>query len=371
MPTMTRYGQTRELYVDSLGRVYPDRLRTDTLFQSVKPTTIKRTRPKDLFGSGTDWSSSQKIVNPGFCEFRFTGGAYRNTSFAHAVNYYGSQKLPSREGFTLLENKVRKQIRETYVNLPVTVAEFGKTAQMFVGFIRNMREVYQKIRRLDPNLALMPYYAIREKRLRKRWLEYRYGLTPLMYEADGAMRALYAHVQRPLFIHGQVRATVNKQETYHTTFDHYDRSFSTVQVDRRLKHQQQVKFRCVVETGSLAARLSPFGLTNPILTAWELIPYSFVADWFANTGDVLASLDNLHQIKTLEVIRSSIDTISYDMVGKDSVSGNSIVIDKTWTRDRPVPISSISKLVWNPSLTTNRLIDAVALLRQAQKGPHR
>jgi len=38
-----------------------------------------------------------------------------------------------------------------------------------------------------------------------------------------------------------------------------------------------------------ALLLSQLGLVNPASLAWELVPFSFVVDWFANVGDFLAS----------------------------------------------------------------------------------
>jgi hypothetical protein len=35
--------------------------------------------------------------------------------------------------------------------------------------------------------------------------------------------------------------------------------------------------------------LSQLGLVNPASVAWELVPFSFVVDWFVNVGDVLAA----------------------------------------------------------------------------------
>lgn len=34
-----------------------------------------------------------------------------------------------------------------------------------------------------------------------------------------------------------------------------------------------------------------FGLINPAVLAWELIPFSFVVDWFAPIGNTLDALD--------------------------------------------------------------------------------
>ncbi len=43
----------------------------------------------------------------------------------------------------------------------------------------------------------------------------------------------------------------------------------------------------------LASRL---GLTNPAAVAWELVPYSFVVDWFVNVGDYLNQFSEFHGV---------------------------------------------------------------------------
>jgi hypothetical protein len=41
----------------------------------------------------------------------------------------------------------------------------------------------------------------------------------------------------------------------------------------------------------LLAQAANLGLTNPAALAWELVPFSFVADWFVPVGDYLNCLD--------------------------------------------------------------------------------
>ena len=38
------------------------------------------------------------------------------------------------------------------------------------------------------------------------------------------------------------------------------------------------------------AMMQQFGVANPVSIAWELVPFSFVLDWFVNVGDYLGSL---------------------------------------------------------------------------------
>lgn len=371
MPAVTKYATFREMFVDTnTGKSFLDRTVTRTLSQTVKPTTLPRSKPKDLFGSGTPRQSSHSHVNHGSSTASGSGFRFTGISLAHSVDYSGRRSLPTTVDFTIVDNKVRRQIRETYVNLPVALAESGQTMRMAAKAIANFREVYQKLRRLDPNLLVMPYYALREKRLRERWLEYRYGWNPLVMEVDAGMRALNARAARPIYTHGVSKETTTRGQSYTTNLVRSPYSFNRVGVDLSVRYYAQSRYRVSFDTNGIASRLSPFGLTNPLLVGWELIPFSFVADWFVNVGETLASLDNLHQVKELTVIRSSQVRSAYTLTGELNVSGNSLVIDRVWDRKIPSSMSLITKLAYSPSVSCTRLVDAIALLRQAQKGPH-
>lgn len=47
----------------------------------------------------------------------------------------------------------------------------------------------------------------------------------------------------------------------------------------------------------LAAQL---GLLNPAGTLWNVIPFSFIADWFGSVGDVLSSIDDFYGMSVLD-----------------------------------------------------------------------
>lgn len=363
MPVTSRY-QPHQTYQDVGGKSYKLYLINTLVRQTVKPTTVKRLRPKDRFASGTSWESSDKILNHGSATAYSPSVSYSNIPLMHTVDYTGP--LPLSPDFVVTENAVRSKLRETYVNLSVAMAELPKTADMIRKNIMNFYEVYRKIRRLDPNLVLMPYYALREKRARERWLEYHYGVRPLIGEVDGAMRALHARVQRPSFFQGRCRNETADDASWKQPLSFQGRAFQEVQLYQKVKFQQQIIYRVSYDTTKPASQLAPFGLTNPLLTAWELIPFSFVADWFINVGDTVASLDNLHSVRSLDVIRSYRlhETITCD--GSRNVGGSGTYSHRKWVRQLPSPMSPVMRLVYNPHLSITRLISATALLRQAQ-----
>jgi hypothetical protein len=127
-----------------------------------------------------------------------------------------------------------------------------------------------------------------------------------------------------------------------------------------------------------------WGLTDPASVAWELIPFSFVADWFVPIGDTLRAI---HAARTLPV-EKVITTTLRKKVGSISVNAGypscgscyncyKVVQGGRWdytqvnmTRAISTSLPSgfdVTKAVWKrgvfrPELTTKRLIDSVALL---------
>jgi hypothetical protein len=88
----------------------------------------------------------------------------------------------------------------------------------------------------------------------------------------------------------------------------------------------QVRAYCHYKADMTYLPARDFGLTELPLTAWELVPFSFVVDWFVNIGDWLEALTPKLGIKILSegytVKRKllSLRTVSWT---KQTVSGNS------------------------------------------------
>jgi hypothetical protein len=63
------------------------------------------------------------------------------------------------------------------------------------------------------------------------------------------------------------------------------------------------------------------GITNPLLYAWEVIPFSFVFDWFLSVGDYLTAQTALQGVQILKAMSS--DTLVWDGQVIDSFPGYS------------------------------------------------
>lgn len=87
----------------------------------------------------------------------------------------------------------------------------------------------------------------------------------------------------------------------------------------RQDHSVQVTIRTDVPTNSLR-NFTELGLTNPLSVAWEVVPYSFVVDWFLPIGGWLNALDAGSYLNFIE------GSVSYMRRGKSKVlfSGSDI-----------------------------------------------
>lgn len=125
------------------------------------------------------------------------------------------------------------------------------------------------------------------------WLEYAFGWQPLVNDIQGAAEAL-ARIQIYDVPHKVVSYTA-KDAFNIPTYD-LPIGIGPIAVHRKVsdRHEVSVKYKfCVMsQPPTIAGNLSKFGISlrELVPTVWELIPYSFLVDYFTNVGDVLSSL---------------------------------------------------------------------------------
>lgn len=144
----------------------------------------------------------------------------------------------------------------------------------------------------DPLHQKWRYVGKRNKRSASSlWLEWHYGWVPLVtdvYDGLGDMRASTA----PLILtaRGHARDHGDDVETRTCSFGMTDRVNASVtfnvRVRREIKYSVSLRYRVL---NTILSDLNSAGIINPLELAWELTPFSFVADWFVNVGDYLRS----------------------------------------------------------------------------------
>lgn len=127
------------------------------------------------------------------------------------------------------------------------------------------------------------------------WLAYRYGWVPLLSDIHGSLTTAYDYARTPDKNLVTLRSMASREYVSSIFTTAYTKPASVNYPSTRARIFNYVRtssrFKVVARLDSKAASSSAqLGLNNPALVAWELVPFSFVADWFINVGDVLQGL---------------------------------------------------------------------------------
>lgn len=143
------------------------------------------------------------------------------------------------------------------------------------GLVRDaMRELGISSRRGEPRGSSAP----------QKWLELQYGWKPLLSDVYGACDALSKRDTDDWGVtaKGSGRSVIISQ--------FHNRATGSSWFDTLSKYELGAFVRVDAFLGPLN-KLAALGVTNPLNVAWELVPYSFVVDWFLPIGAWLGSID--------------------------------------------------------------------------------
>lgn len=226
------------------------------------------------------------------------------------------------------------------------------------------------------------------RRLGSRWMEYRYAIMPLIYSLKD--------VNELLAKRDTIYKTERSKQKVHHDFTRDEAlpapwgvfTYSRCDLDATVASTVKLGY----DRGALQRVLSQTAF-NPFKTAWELIPYSFVVDWFLNVGDIITSQTSINlasqtvcctsvkkrEIKEIWLYDKSSDTSTASRSATPCGGAQSFnyvhtrdveqVLQRTtvesygrflWSKPSP-------KLVFDPYLNWKRTIDGLVLAYQPTK----
>jgi len=122
------------------------------------------------------------------------------------------------------------------------------------------------------------------------WLAFQYGWKPLLSDIKGAAEHLAQnHLGRPLVL--RVSKSAKGVVKGFTVSEQSDRQPGTTWWTQG---ETQSRFKVYLEyevTNDFIRQGSQLGITDPLTLAWELMPWSFVVDWFVPVGNFLGRLN--------------------------------------------------------------------------------
>lgn len=207
-----------------------------------------------------------------------------------------------------LIGKLASRISGPGANVGEDIATFRQTTRMFTSKVDILRTSAHALANVNLNkwsrivqapvtksLAREARRAGRHKLnpqvfLAELWLEYRYGWLPLLSDCEALVSAFSRLVTKNPTL-GRVTASTTKRSDTRTAQNGY-LDGAPLQVVGYLLTETSTSRRFILKYQLDSVILNTFsnlGLTSPVLLGWELVPFSFVVDWFLPVGNALAA----------------------------------------------------------------------------------
>lgn len=280
-----------------------------------------------------------------------------------------------------LENKLATAIRGHSFSLATAAAQPVLTAEMVVSSIDRVHRSIKALRHGNVPESLRILGAVPQgshkhklsaplrdlKGLSDAWLEMQYGWKPLLQDVHDGAEALAYHMNNfGQLLPGELRVKrhiVKKGSqlgSNHLTWFEYE---------KRISRKITVRFAQGAASDPTSTLVN-LGLTDPSSLAWEVLPFSFIADWFIPIGTYLENRYQLPKVVGQYMVTDFCEVRgrSWALQGSSYVSGSSASIQQmslnrsvTWNLNLAKPEFHVPKVspthFWNTlALLTSNVI---------------
>lgn len=228
--------------------------------------------------------------------------AHQSPDYATGYNYPGNCGVLSQivslstNQQVALQNKLVNAARTHSFNLGMASAQIDKTIVMATQTVQRFSNTIHLIKRgriadAARNL-LVPYKeslgprsrkAVTTKDVANIWLELQYGWKPFLRDVHDSAEFMASITNPPRVSRFQVSAFAKIRES---------RTTSTLHI----YHHQVHSRRIIYEMSEALSVPRSLGLLDPLSAPWDILPFSFMVDWFIPIGTYL---DNYNVIPNL------------------------------------------------------------------------
>lgn len=253
-------------------------------------------------------------------------------------------------------NKLLEKYKDSEFNLGVAAGEGRETLSAIYNAARSLTKAAINIKKGNlPNAIrqLSGGISSKDKKAARRalelgdlgstWMALRYGWIPLLGDIHGlqALQVLYSYKKKLTASYYDVKAIPPRN------------SFQTVHQGAVMKAWKWTAF---LQPGAEPSWADRLGLTDPVSVAWELVPFSFVVDWFAPIGRLTSAIAATRIIPVTSITKTTFQRSTYIAVPSAAMncfdpSGIPMTkrVDLSRTVNHPMP--SAASLLAIPSKT--------------------
>lgn len=295
---------------------------------------------------------------------------------APATSGYADVALLGANDDIKLVNKLREKLTGSDFNMSVFLGEGHQTLRMIGDTAITLAKAIRALKRRQFAEAAAALGVkspkgggMRRKgvdNLSSRWLELQYGWLPLLKDAEAGAQQLAHHLNYPQTM--TFRASVRREQN--RSWKNYANSVIRLNAEQYIFHRR-----------SLIARISEpltvpqlLGLKDPELVVWELLPFSFVADWFLPIGDWLAARALVSKLTGTFITTDLKDGGYRDYeflagvipLGRSTTYAQKKSLTRSISTTLKVPLPEYKGL--DKALSLGHCLNGIALLAQVAKG---
>lgn len=198
------------------------------------------------------------------------------------------------------QSKLADKVRGHSFNLAVNAAQSKQLVDMVVGNLGKLGRSILALKRGDFSTAARQLGAaprtssLKPRDISGRWLELQYGWLPALSDTFEAAKA-YEEITKK---ERKFTVRASSKEIF-SGDDHVSGSFATC------PSEMAVRVMYIHELTEELTAWRSLGLVDPLSVVWEIIPYSFVVDWFVPIGSYIDNLSVLPFLKGRTMRQSS------------------------------------------------------------------
>jgi hypothetical protein len=255
----------------------------------------------DLPMNGFHFSNDRSVAPYGSSEYTDVnlnnGQVFRKIKvglFAIGVIVPSRSELDSASLDFKASTKLSSQFKNQDVNVGVAMAESRQVVKMVVDSATKLARAAHEVKKGNIGAAAIALGVKSRKGHQKRgatnsvasnWLELQYGWKPLLSDVYGAAQFL----AKQNYYVPRTRCTSSSTKTKNSSARTIETLGEIIDVTSSTHTVKYVVYFSEPSGGNIPVAL---GLTNPLAIAWELVPFSFVVDWFLPIGTYLNNLDS-------------------------------------------------------------------------------